>query len=208
MSSTDFGSIAQSIDPQFDFAPATPDRWPDIETLFGPRGACGGCWCMTWRLTRAEFDKRKGAGNKRSLRKIVKTDAKPGLLAYKDRQPVGWCAVAPREVYGALNRSRIFKPVDSHPVWSVSCMFVKKSSRRQGLSSLLLRAAVLFAASRGATIVEGYPHAPIRDLPDPFVWTGLDSAFRKAGFVEVARRSEKRPIMRFVIPPAGRRPSG
>jgi GNAT superfamily N-acetyltransferase len=200
MSFTGFRSMSQSAALQFDFAPASPDRWPDIETLFGSRGACGGCWCMAWRLSRAEFNKRKGSGNRNSLRTIVETGPCPGVLAYRDQQPVGWCSVAPRDVYVALSRSRIFKPVDSQPVWSISCLFVQKPMRRHGVSSLLLRAAVSFAASCGATIVEGYPQAPEQDLPDAFVWTGLESAFRKAGFTEAARRSKKRPVMRFLIP--------
>jgi GNAT superfamily N-acetyltransferase len=187
--------------PRFEFAPATPERWPDLKALFGARGACGGCWCMSWRLSRAEFNKDKGRGNKNAFRRIVESDDRPGVIAYRDGQPVGWCAAAPREVYVALERSRILKAVDAQPVWSISCMFVTKSFRRHGLSTQLLKAAVQLAASRGATIVEGYPQAPGQNLPDAFVWTGLESAFRKAGFEEVARRSGKRPIMRFFITP-------
>ena len=155
---------------------------------------------MSWRLSRAEFNKHKGSGNQKSFRRIVESGTRPGVIAYRDGQPVGWCAIAPREVYVALKRSRILKPVDSRPVWSISCIYVKKPFRRQGLSSLLLRGAVRLATSCGATMVEGYPQTPGGDLPDPFVWTGLKSAFRKAGFKEVARRSKKRPIMRFLIP--------
>jgi len=51
---------------------------------------------------------------------------------------------------------------------------------------------------RGAKIVEGYPTEPTMEhTPDPFIWTGTPSAFRKAGFREVLRRSKARPIMRF-----------
>jgi hypothetical protein len=62
---------------------------------------------------------------------------------------------------------------------------------------MLLQAAVALAFSRGAEIVEGYPtDTKGKDQPAPFVWTGLPSAFLKAEFTEVARRSEIRPIMR------------
>jgi GNAT superfamily N-acetyltransferase len=159
---------------------------------------------MSWRLNRAEFNRQKGSENQKSFRMIVESGQRPGVIAYRDGRPVGWCAIAPREIYVALNRSRTLKPVDSKPVWSISCLFVKKPFRRQGLSSLLLRAAVRFAVSCGAQIVEGYPHTLGGDLPDPFVWTGLESAFRQAGFEEVARRSKKRPIMRSVLPSTGR----
>jgi hypothetical protein len=61
----------------------------------------------------------------------------------------------------------------------------------------LLEAAAKHARARGAECLEGYPVDPRKDtVPDVWVFTGLAGAFRKAGFVEVARRSETRPIMR------------
>ena len=183
------------------FKPLTPARWSDLETLFGSRGACGGCWCMTPRLTRSEYERQKGEGNRQALRAIVAGGTVPGILAYHDDAPVGWCAIEPRAAYGSLARSRILKPIDDRPVWSIVCLFVARDRRRQGLSVALLRAAVAHAASRGAELVEGYPTEPRgADMPPAFAWTGLASAFLAAGFSEVARRSPTRPIMRREIP--------
>jgi GNAT superfamily N-acetyltransferase len=179
--------------------PATPDRWADVAALFGERGACGGCWCMAWRLTSAEFERGKGAANKTALEALVAGGAEPGLLAYASGRPVGWVALAPREVYVRLERSKTLKRVDDEPVWSISCLFVAKPFRRKGVSVALLRAACAYAESHGAHIVEGYPTEPNQALPDPFVWTGLASAFRQAGFMEVLRRSQTRPIMRAFV---------
>lgn len=185
----------------FQFQPVTPDRWPDLERLFGPRGACAGCWCMWWRLKRSEFEQQKGEGNRQAMRQIVESGQVPGILAYADGQPVGWCSVAPREHFPALDRSRILKRVDDEPVWSVACFFVAKPFRGRGITVALLRAAVDYAKGHGARIVEGYPVEPKEGRsPDAFVWTGLASTFRRAGFVEVLRRSETRPIMRISIP--------
>ena len=182
------------------FRPATRERWKDLEELFGERGACGGCWCMFWRLPRKEFDAGKGPGNKRALKRIVSAGREPGILAYIGQEPIGWCALAPRQEYVALERSRILKPFDDQPVWSISCLFIKKPYRRRGVSAELLRAAVDFAANHGARIVEGYPVEPsMEKMPDPFLWHGIPSAFSRAGFREVARRSTSRPIMRFEI---------
>jgi GNAT superfamily N-acetyltransferase len=183
--------------PKIEIAPLTPERWKDLESLFGPRGACGGCWCMYWRLTRGAFGRGKGEGNRRAFRSLVRRGDPPGLLAYADGAPVGWCAVEPRASFPSLARSRVLAPLDDAPVWSVPCFFIARGWRRQGLTVRLLRAAAAFAASRGATMLEGYPIAPKAGaMADAFAWTGLVGAFEKAGFREAARRSATRPVMR------------
>ncbi len=155
---------------------------------------------MAWRLRNKDWVAGKGARNKRAFKKIVTAGERPGVLGYLGKQPIAWCAVAPRETYTFLERSRVLQPIDDVPVWSISCLFVLKPYRRKGISISMLKAAVEFAAKRGATIVEGYPTEPTMEhTPDPFVWTGTPSAFRKAGFREVLRRSNTRPIMRFTI---------
>jgi GNAT superfamily N-acetyltransferase len=180
--------------------PLTPDRWNDFETLFGERGACGGCWCTFWRQPRSEFNKKKGAGNRRIMLRLVNDGPPPGVLGYLGDEPVGWCAVAPRAEYSALARSRILQPVDDTAVWSVSCLFVRKDHRKRGRSVELLRAAVEHVKLRGGRVVEGYPVEPKQDdMPAAFAWTGLASAFLAAGFREVVRRSATRPIMRCAI---------
>lgn len=183
------------------YRPLTPERWDDLQLLFGPRGACGGCWCMWWRLKRTDFDRQKGEVNREALRTLVAAGQTLGILAYVDGVPVGWCGIAPRETLPALDRSRILERVDDRPVWSVNCFFVARAYRRRGMTVGLLRAAIAYAAAQGAQIVEGYPVAPRSPtMPDVFAWTGMLSAFQQAGFVEVARRSETRPIMRYAIP--------
>lgn len=184
---------------ELEFAPLTPKRWADFEALFGERGACGGCWCMFWRLTRREFMKQKGEGNRKAMKRIVDSGEVPGILAFIDGKAVGWCSVAPRKAYTTLERSRILKPVDDKPVWSIVCFFIARPFRRKGISTKLVKAAMEHATKQGARVVEGYPVEPDKAQPDAFVYTGLSSAFRKAGFKEAARRSKTRPIMRYVL---------
>jgi len=182
------------------FYPLTPERWSDFEKFFGKHGACGGCWCMWWKLKRSDFMRQRGEANRKALKKIVDSGKVPGILAYADSEPVGWCAVSPREAYPALERSPVRKRVDNEPVWSVVCFFVAKPFRGKGLMTKLLQAAIDYVHSQGGKIVEGYPVEPKKGrMPDPFAYTGLVSSFRKVGFVEVLRRSESRPVMRYTI---------
>jgi len=176
--------------------PLTSDRWADFQKLFGERGACAGCWCMFWLLPGKVWRAQKGEGNRKAMQQLVKTGRPPGLLAYLDGKPAGWCAVGPRAGFVRLATSRVLKPVDERPVWSVTCFFVARPFRRQGLTVALLNAAAEFARKGGAELLEGYPTETEKDQPDVFVYTGLASAYRKAGFKEVARRSPTRPIFR------------
>jgi len=178
--------------------PVTRERWPDLEKLFGERGASSGCWCMFWRLPRAQFQRQAGEKNKEALRAIVDSGEPPGLLAYAEGEPIAWCSVGPRPAFTALERSRTLKRVDDAPVWSVVCFFVAKPFRRRGVMVPLLTAAVEYARAHGAKIVEGYPVEPTKRLSGDRGYTGVVSAFRRAGFVEVLWRGT-RPIMRCYL---------
>lgn len=178
----------------------TPERWPDLVRLFGERGAIDGCWCMWWRQSSAEYKAGRGASNREAMQRITESGAVPGLLAYVDGEPAGWCAVAPREEYPRVKRSRTVKPIDDQPAWAVVCFFTDRKHRGTGLGSVLLRAAVERAVEHGARIVEGYPVDPGGGRSDPGAgFHGFVSTFRAAGFEEVARHAEKRPIMRYVV---------
>src|SRR5260370_3149088 len=141
--------------PALEFHPVTPDRWQDLETLFGKNGAYGGCWCMWWRASRSEFGKQVGQGNKEALKVLVESGKAPGLLAYAHDQPIAWCSIAPREAFSSLERSRTLKRVDDQPVWSIVCFFVARPYRHQGLMAMLLRAAIGHAIIDHAKIVKG-----------------------------------------------------
>lgn len=185
--------------------PATAERWKDIEALFGLKGAFAGCWCMYWRVERAEFNKLKGDGTKAALKEITLKNQVPGLLAYQGGQPIGWCSVGPRTEYAALERSRRLRRIDDAPVWSIVCFFIAKPYRAQGLQSRLLRAAVGYAREHGAQVIEGYPI----DLGCPKLagkrlrscsgCMGIASVFRAAGFEKVGQASETQLIMRTVV---------
>jgi GNAT superfamily N-acetyltransferase len=183
-----------------DYRPLTLDTWSDFEELFGSRGACGGCWCMSWRLKHAEFEAGKGAKNKSRIKKLAASATPPGIMLYEDGQAVAWCSLGPRETFPRLEGSRVWKPVDDQPVWSISCFFVRKGFRNRGLSVKLLNAAKDFAKQHGARILEGYPQElKGKRLPDVFVWTGLAASYEHAGFEVAARRSPAKPIMRFEL---------
>jgi GNAT superfamily N-acetyltransferase len=182
------------------YFPLDSSRWADLEKLFGKNGACSGCWCMWYRLSRTDFDAMRGEGTRRAFQSLAEQNVPLGILAYDGGQSVGWVAVAPRADYSALERSRSFKKLDDLPVWSITCFFVRRDYRRQGLTEGLIHAAVKYAAEHGAEWLEACPVEPSKPVvTDTSAFTGFYSTFIQAGFVEAARRQPKRPILRLKI---------
>ena len=190
------------------FRPLGPERWEDAERLFGERGACGGCWCMWYRLPRREYEAGRGETNRSRLRARVSDPARsePGILAYDGDEPIGWCAVAPREEYLRLRTTRIMRSPDGLPAWAILCLFVAASHRGAGVSVRLLEEAARLAFERGARAVEGYPVIPRREMPPVFASQGTLSAFLRAGFHEVGRPTGSRAVVRKLAP-GGDRPA-
>jgi GNAT superfamily N-acetyltransferase len=180
--------------------PLHEHNWDDLEQLFGKHGAYAGCWCMYWRVTGREFASQAGRGTRAALRALAAQDgpSAPGLLAYAGTTPVGWCSVGPREVFGRLERSPFLRRIDDEPqVWAIVCFYVARPARGQGVSRTLLEAAIAYAAAHGARIVEGYPSVVGDErVPSSDLYQGTLDMFLSAGFVEVARHTKHRPIMR------------
>lgn len=192
--------------PELSIHPATAERWPDLELLFGKSGACGGCWCMFWRLERAEYKKMKGPGTHAYLRALTLDNRVPGLLAYSGGMPAGWCALGPREDFAALENSRILKRVDARPVWSIACFFIAKAHRKMGLTRALILAALEYAAANGASTVESYPidldlpQFQGQNLTGAGGFMGSVATFAGCGFKVVSEVSNTQRIMRCELP--------
>lgn len=182
----------------FVFKPLTSAEWLDFVQLFEEPGIQNGCWCMYWRVKRETCHHEYGEGNKQAFKAIVEAGTIPGILAYHQGNPVGWCAVAPREDFSVLERSPTLKRVDDQLAWAITCFFVSKPYRKQGLTSVLLQAAIRYAQERGAKIIEAYPlKTEITKMLPYERFMGIESTFERAGFQVVVRRSERRPVMRL-----------
>jgi GNAT superfamily N-acetyltransferase len=174
--------------------PLTAGLWPAFVDLLDQGGPAGRCWCMAPRIG-ADYRRRSPQRNRTDFRGVVQQGPPPGLLALRDKMAVGWCQVAPREALPALDRGRRTRRVDDVPVWVIACFYVRKGHRRQGVTSALITAAVELARSAGAPAVEAHPLDG--SISPSATSTGYASTFAAAGFVEVARRSAARPVMRF-----------
>jgi GNAT superfamily N-acetyltransferase len=178
------------------FHPVTPERRPDLDGFSCAHGKFRYCSCMRWRLTSSAFKASTTDERTRALDDLADARSPVGVLAYSGDEPVGWCAIAPREDYAGLERSRSLARVDDVAVWSVVCFFVDARHRRAGLTRGLLEAAVDYARAQGATAVEGYPVEP---GPRSYTYMGSPATFRAAGFADVTPPGRERTVMRKVL---------
>jgi GNAT superfamily N-acetyltransferase len=186
---------------ELSFEPLTKKNWNQFVHLFGERGACGNCWCMYYRLKKADFHEGKAdGGNKAAMKNIVWEGKPTGLLALYEGQAIAWCAFAPREDFIKLENSRVHKRIDDKSVWSIPCFFIDKHFRRKGVSVELLKGVARYAKEKGIKIIEAYPTIPTQEkLPDSFAWIGLYKSFERAGFEIVDRTSKNRPMVRYYV---------
>lgn len=182
--------------------PATPERWPDVEAIFGARGCsqARGCWCMFYRHTgTGPTGPGRSKANRAALKALVDAGRQPGLVAYRDTVPVGWVSLAPRAEFAKLQRSPVMKPIDDEPVWSIVCFVVPDEYRGHGVARALLKGAIAHARKHGATLLEAYPVDKTARVKDDTLWFGTKSMYDRAGFTEVARRKPVRPVVRLAL---------
>jgi GNAT superfamily N-acetyltransferase len=208
-------------------------EWSEVERLFGVRGEPSRCWCRFFALTGPEFSALDPAGRKAQLKdKFDGVSPSPGVLAFRGRVPVGWCAVEPRRCYPRVLRSQVLRQAEpSAPaqtgaaearateagatgagtpgeVWSVTCFVVAPGHRRGGVAAALLRAAVEHARLHGAETVEGYPVdralRPRAGAAD--LYHGTLNLFLRAGFGVVSTAVPGRAVVRLGLGSPGPNP--
>lgn len=180
----------------------TPDLWPAVEELFGPRGACGGCWCLWWRVERGGklWHDTRGEPARRAFRELVTSGRARGVLAFAGGRPVGWCAYGPRAEFPRTERTRAYRREDAAAAWSINCFFIAREHRGRGLARALLAAAVDACRRQDAAVVEGYPVTETAGggrLAPTFAWTGPLAIFEEAGFEVVQADPPSRPLVRL-----------
>ena len=197
--------------PKLDLRELRPDLWPALEQLFGPNGACGGCWCMFWRLGAGErYDDVKGPRAKARFKSLVKRGKVHGILAFHEGEPVGWCAFERRVELPRLDRSPSLAIPDADRVWSLPCFFVKARWRGRGVAAQMLAAAEKALVRHGVEIAEAYPVKLGQRLPAAFAYTGVSSMFDACGFAVAEARPKGKQRYRKVLQtarPRRRRPS-
>ena len=171
--------------------PVTRETWVDFEAFFQSHSILRYCWCIDFRLSFEELKHNDTAGRKSYIQKRIMDGVPVGLLAYMDEKPAAWCSVGPRETFRNLKGDEGIRDV-----WSITCFFVPKHLRGQGLTRALMDGAKAYAAKNGAKYLEGYPVD--RGSPSYRHMGHLDM-FERAGFSFVKSAGLRRRVMKLKL---------
>lgn len=193
-----------SVSENIRFEELRPDSWPAVERLFGPNGACAGCWCMYWRRAPSHqaWKEMQGAGAKEAFKDLIQKGRAHGVLAFDGDDPVGWCSFGPRRDFPVLENSKNYKRNDTSNVWSITCFFIHRKWRRKGLSRGLLRAAIGIMKMQNVKIIEGYPATETKDgqrLSSGSAWNGPIKIYEELGFKIVQSDNPLKPLVRLML---------
>jgi len=185
--------------------PVTPDRFEDFADVINPNRRATHCWCLSHRINAAEIEQLGHGSRETAMRALCSREHPPGVVTYLDSTPVGWCSISPRSQIPRLEKSKLIRPVDDLPVWSIICVVVRGGHRRKGVMAHLLEGAVDYAASKGAPAVEAHPVDPEGRMDTTMAFVGTRSMFEKAGFSVVGTTDAvasrmPRLVMRRTLP--------
>jgi len=162
--------------------PVTPDRFDDLADVINPNRRATHCWCLSHRVGAKEIAELGGGSREQAMRTLCERDAPPGVVTYRDGTPVGWCNIGARSNIPRLVQSKLIRPVDDVPVWSIVCTVVRSGHRRQGVTQQLLEGAVQWARSQGAPAVEAHPVDPDGRMDLTMAFVGTRAMYERAGF--------------------------
>jgi GNAT superfamily N-acetyltransferase len=167
---------------QWQTHPVTADRFEDFADVVNPNRREAHCWSLSHRLRAKDIEELGGGSREAAMHRLCERENPPGVLIYRDGEPVGWCSIGPRAEIPRLAASKLIRPVDEVPVWSIVCVVVRSGHRKQGVTAHLLEGAVAYAASRGAPAVEAHPVDPVGRMDTTMAFVGTRAMFERAGF--------------------------
>lgn len=177
------------------FKPVTRATKADFEALFESPGGPSYCWCMYTRITKDEAKSANSDAKARKPMMMQRIDhgIPVGLLGYDHGEPIAWVSIAPRDTFPRLKGP---EAGEGEKIWSLTCMYIKRQRRGEGIGHQLIEAAVRYARNRKADIVEAYAVHP--DSPS-YRNMGFVSAYERAGFKTAGSLGTRRTVMRVAL---------
>jgi ribosomal protein S18 acetylase RimI-like enzyme len=177
--------------------PLSPDTWPAFARLVEKHdGIFGGCWCISFHLRPGEG--KRGAAAYRAMKEArVRDGTAHAALVFDGPTAVGWCQFGPTAELPNIRSAKVYQEGQVElPDWRITCFFIDRERRGEGIASLALREAIRSIARLGGGTVEAYPEDYTGErTSSSFLCSGTLGMFEKTGF----RKTRKIAMRRWVV---------
>jgi len=175
------------------------ETWPDFARIIEKHnGVWGGCWCVAFHLNRSG-EKEWTRKHKALKEKLVRANRSHAALVYDGTDVVGWCQFGPPAELPA-RMSGFNRLGETPPDWRITCFFVDRDHRKEGVAKAALQGALQLIGAEGGGTVDGYP-IDTRGKPysSSFLWGGSKSMFSEFGFRPLGALGTSKWVMRKTV---------
>jgi GNAT superfamily N-acetyltransferase len=184
-----------------------PTTWPQFAALVERHnGVWGGCWCMAFHEEGVGGD--KAVGQNRSEKEARVRDGRAhAALVFDGAECVGWCQFGPTDELPRIKAQRAYREgLTALPDWRITCFFVDRSRRGQGVAAAALDGALKEIARLGGGTVESYPEdVDGRSVSGSFLHNGTLAMFEGQGFERARRIGKNRWVVTTTLMPTSDR---
>jgi GNAT superfamily N-acetyltransferase len=184
--------------------PLTPETFPAWLALAEKHnGVWGGCYCSYFHgdtdcTVKSEYDRAT------FKRRLVDEGVAHAALVFEGDRAIAWCEYgSPAELPGIYHRKQ-YDAGESHPApWRITCFFVDRDHRREGVAREALDGALALIGRAGGGEVVSFPNelAPGKRTSSSFLHNGTRAMFEKAGFTFERRIGKSKTVMRLTVAP-------
>jgi hypothetical protein len=192
---------------EYTIRPLDSGTWDDFAALAERHNGCwnavhgscwaggGGCWCMRFQWSCAP--RRAGEGNRACKEQLVSEGRAHAALVFDGDMAVAWCQYgAPEELPNIYHRKEYEAGLDRLPDYRLTCLFVDKNNRHNGVAGVALRGALDLIARAGGGIVEAYQQdTGGQKVSASLLYSGTRSLFEQAGFSYDRRKGKYHCVM-------------
>ena len=187
----------------------TPQTWPAFEALvMRHNGIFGGCWC-TWFHDGHPSCEGRGEtyeGNRAVKKRLVEEGVAHAALVMAGAEAVAWAEYGtPEELPTIHHRKEYDATKEAEPDYRITCVFVDKRHRRQGVTEMAIQGALDQIARAGGGRVESYPHdltEQAKKMSSSFLYNGTRRLYERLGFTYDRPKGLKNCVMFRDVAPA------
>jgi ribosomal protein S18 acetylase RimI-like enzyme len=183
--------------------PLSSATWPAFARLVEKHnGIFGGCWCISFHLEPGE--NKRMAGKYRELKEARGRGGRAhAALVFEGCEAVGWCQFGPTgELPNIRSKKEYEKGLRELPDWRITCFFIDRQRRGEGIASIALREALRYIAQAGGGTVEAYPEDYTGErTSNSFLCSGTLGMFERAGFRKMRKIALRRWVVAKKVPP-------